>query len=131
MQRGNTQGGIMSYSGLSGNSIMRSRYQSWLLVVMVVLVASAVSCSPRSALIGKWQAEDGSTMEFLRDGTVMTKAMITITGKYSILDNMRIKVEYQGLLGLVGPQIFEIKVRGGQLTLTDSNGVVAVYTAVK
>ena len=122
----------MSYKGRSGNSVKRSRYSSWLLVAMVVILAtSVVSCSPRTALLGKWQAEDGSSMEFLRDGTVMVKALVTVAGTYTFIDNTRIKIEYQGLLGLAGPQIYEFKVQGGQLTLIDSNSIVTSYTAVK
>lgn len=122
----------MSYKGRSENTIKRSWYSSWLLVAMVViLVISAVSCSPRSALLGKWQTEDGSSMEFLRDGTVMVKALVTVAGTYTFIDNTRIKIEYQGLLGLAGPQVYEFKVQDGKLTLIDSNGIVTSYTAVK
>lgn len=122
----------MSYNVRSGNSVTRSRYSSWLLVAMVVILAtSVVSCNPRSALLGKWQAEDGSSMEFLRDGTVMVKALVTVAGTYTFIDNTRIKIEYQGLLGLAGPQVYEFKVQDGKLTLIDSNGIVTSYTAVK
>lgn len=119
----------MSYNERSVSSVKRSRYSSWLLLAMVlILSASLVACTPGSALLGKWQAEDGSTMEFLRDGTVMVKALVTIAGKYTLPDKTRIKIEFQGLLGLGGPQIYEFKVQDGQLTLIDSNGIVTSYT---
>ncbi|MHB1354991.1 MAG: hypothetical protein ACYCZF_03330 [Anaerolineae bacterium] len=121
----------MGYNEHSVSRVKHPQYSSWLLVAMVfILVTSVVSCSPRTALLGKWQAEDGSSIEFLRDGTVMVKTLVTVAGKYSFIDDTRIKIEFEGLLGLAGPQIYTVRIDDGQLSMTDSNSIVTSYTKV-
>lgn len=63
-----------------------------LTAAIFVLIVSGCG-SPTSDIVGLWDADDGSQMEFLPNNTVIIKiGADRITGKYEILDEERISV---------------------------------------
>jgi formylglycine-generating enzyme required for sulfatase activity len=89
-----------------------------------------VSCtSLESEIIGKWQAVNGNgeTIEFYKDGTITTTSSveINIVGDYRFIDKNTIRIDSSGLMGLVGPQVFDVKISNDTLILTSG------FTSIK
>lgn len=90
-------------------------------IVILGLIVSLLlaGCSSNGKIIGKWEAEDGSSFEFFKDGTVtMTSYGISFTGTYEFVDTDRVKITMDGLLGVAGGVIYDVEYSGGQLLLT-------------
>lgn len=105
---------------------------------MFVVVAAAtllVSCSSKSSIVGKWQeiGSDDRTMEFFKDGTIsdISGDGMSLGGKYSFVDDDRIKVELDGIAALRGSMIFRVSISGGELSLTDPEGKILKYRSAK
>lgn len=99
------------------------------LVAFVGLVFTVGCFDRQAALVGTWQGASGGggTIEFFRDGTVnvagsMFGVPVSTAGKYKLLDDDRISLEFSGLFGLGGASVFKVNVSGNELTLTDSAG---------
>lgn len=95
------------------------RMQSCVLGVIVLccLLLLVAACKVGPAIVGKWEGEDGSTMEFYKEGTVtMAGGLVPVTGGYTIVNNKTLRLDLGGLWGLVGPQMFEYRVSGKRLT---------------
>lgn len=101
------------------------------LALCVVLLACA-ACSGKAALTGKWQASDGSTIEFFSDGTVsMGGGLLPITGDYTVLNRETLRMDLGGLWGLAGPQTYQYRISGRELTLVSPLGVETTLTKIK
>lgn len=88
-------------------------------------------CSPSGKIVGKWQAEDGSTYEFFKDGAVtITTYGLSFSGDYEFLDKDRVMITMDGLLGFAGGQVYTVDYSGGQLLLS-SSGVTIPLDKVK
>lgn len=103
-------------------------------LLILGLVAGLSGCGG-SALLGKWKAanaQNGDTIEFFQDGTVLSTSMIglQISGTYKIVDNTHLRIEMGGLFGLAGAQVYEYSIAGDQLTMT-LMGVKMAYQRVK
>jgi hypothetical protein len=67
--------------------------------LLVLLVSCTDSSSPKSMIIGKWKNErEGLTVEFVKDGKIIVSSSNPDwrgpkTGKYSFLDDRRLKYE--------------------------------------
>src|SRR5437899_2199112 len=102
----------------------------YIVLLMLAVVAVFVSCSTKSSIVGKWQEIGGTeTLEFFKDGTLsVVNKGTAITGKYSFLDDTRIKLEIGGIVGaLAGSQIVTVSIADGELSLTDQKGKVSRY----
>ena len=82
-------------------------------------------------ILGKWQAANGETIEFLKDGTVIFGGQIPATGNYRIIEGSRLRIDMQGLWGIAGSQILNFRVYAGKLTLTNSMGITTEYGRVR
>ena len=103
----------------------------WVITICSLLLL-CVACKPGAAILGKWQAEDGSILEFFKEGTVtMAGGLIPVTGRYTIVNNKTLRLDLGGLWGLAGPQMFEYRVSGKYLTLVDSFGNTSELTRAK
>ena len=91
-----------------------------------------VGCSKQKNIVGKWQdVKRAETMEFFPDGTVAAKAGgMSMAGKYTFLDNERIKIELGGMAALAGPMIVKFVISGNELTLTDQDNKMTKYRRV-
>jgi hypothetical protein len=102
---------------------------------LVVLVSALlfVSCSLKSSIVGKWQEIGGSeTIEFFKDGTIsLTSHGISLNGKYTFIEDDRIKVEFGGLGSIAGPILYRASISSGELTLNDSKGKTSKFARVK
>lgn len=103
----------------------------WGLALALVLLVCA-ACSGKAALIGKWQASDGETIEFFADGTVtMSGGLLAITGDYTVLDRETLRMDLGGIWGLAGPQTYRYRISGRELTLTNSLGIETTLVKTK
>ena len=69
--------------------------RSSLLGLVVVAVASSVSCAPvsNSAVLGKWRTPTGGTIEFKRDGTaIMAGPLGSRDVRYQMLDAQTVEL---------------------------------------
>jgi hypothetical protein len=75
------------------------------------------------AIIGKWQADDGKTrIEFFSDGTMaIFDGSMTVGGKYSFLDDGRVKTEMSAH-GTSAVEIIQVSVSGDVMTTIDEQG---------
>jgi hypothetical protein len=100
------------------------------LLVFITASALFISCSTKSSIVGKWEETDGEvqTLEFFKDGTVSAiERRMTLAGKYSFVDDDRIKVELGGIGSLAGPMILRVSLSNGELRLTDTRGKTSTY----
>lgn len=84
--------------------------------LMLLLTACG---SVQDQLLGKWEGDFGPAkagLEFFKDGTIITSG-VPVTGKYSWLDDNRIKMEWLGV-----PLVFNVAFKDDVLTIT-GNGV--------
>lgn len=94
------------------------------LSLILICLFSFNACLGKKSLIGKWQNIDSEeTTEFFKDGTVaMQSGDRFMTGKFSVIDDSRFKMEFSsGLAALAGPVIVKYEFAGSQLTLTLPN----------
>jgi len=90
-----------------------------LLATLLILV----SCGgPEKAIIGSWQCDDGSTLQFLKDGTLIVDdgSGLTLSGTYSFQDKEHINVQLNGLLAFAGSQVLPVDVSGDTLIIEGS-----------
>ncbi len=100
-----------------------------LLVWMLVVAMFLAGCGLTQSIVGKWQNDTlGVTLQFFKDGTVISGIL---NGTYTQPDKNHLKIELQGWLGLVGPQIFTYTIEDDQLVLTDGFGNKSVWNKVK
>jgi thioredoxin-related protein len=107
------------------------------LILLEILVSGCISnpisiSTPQDAIIGKWIEEDGSTTEFLKEGTIiLSEKEIPMAGNYRFIDDTRIRIEIGGLGALAGPMIFEIvSVSNNELVIKDPKGKVTKLTRI-
>lgn len=90
------------------------------LLATLWLTLLLVACgSVQEQIVGKWEGEFGptkATLEFFKDGTILTTGF-PISGKYSLLDEKRLKMEWLGV-----PLVFDIALKDDTLALS-GNGV--------
>ncbi len=109
-----------------------NRRKVWIVILVVLLAASACG-GPRRSIIGKWdQVGGGETLEFYTDGTVVATGVgMTISGTYTFIDDEHIRIDLSGLWGIAGPQVFRVSISGNRMVLEDSYGSTFEYTRVK
>lgn len=91
-----------------------------LLSAVLMLVFATTACGgPKSPIVGKWEQVNGiETWEFFKDGTVsISGGLLPTVGNYKFIDGNRMRVEFGGLVALIGPQVFEVHISGDRLTL--------------
>ena len=72
------------------------------------------------------------TLEFVKDGTVICDVPEgPLIGKYSYIDDNRIKIEYGGIGAKLGLIIAKVSITGGKLQLTDQQGVLTTFQRAK
>lgn len=105
-----------------------SKIVSLTLIVIALLLVFG-GCSQKSRIVGTWTDSSGGTMQFLEDGTVSSSiSIIDVNGTYSFPDKDHIKIEYDGLLNIVGSFLYEYEISGDNLFLTDSDGDITKLT---
>lgn len=89
-----------------------------LLAFVVIIIFLLTGCGTKNDLVGTWIGEEGDTIEFFEDGTIMVNdRFFSASGSYSIVDNNRVRIEMDGLWGIAGAQVFQYSVSGNQLNL--------------
>lgn len=115
----------------------RTRSRACVVVAIAVILAAVVlpltsGCIGKAdPLLGKWHFADGSTMEFLKDGTAMAGGLIPMTGNYSYPAQGRVRINWGGLGALVGPQVYDYDISGDTLVMTDQVGVTWTCTRLR
>lgn len=93
-----------------------------------------IGCSNQKEIIGKWQQVGGTeTIEFLRDGTFVVEngGHPMGGGKYSIVDDARLKIEPSGMMAVTGPMLTKYIITGDNLILTGPDGGDTRYQLAK
>ena len=126
-----------SEAGRSAEAPTRTRTMNKAFVALlafVTIVTCLISCSKASPFVGKWQeiAGDNETLEFSKSGSfsLVSKGR-TLDGKYSDLENGRIKLELGGTGAATRPAILYVALSGEELTVTDPFGRVSKYARGK
>lgn len=113
----------------------RSKDLVWIavsIIALVSLVFLGTACKSAPKIVGTWEGENGSSLEFFKDGTFVAKGgLLPISGDYSVLDNQQLRMDMGGLWGIAGPQVLGYRVSGKTLTLTDSLGNSVEMTRTK
>lgn len=106
---------------------MKATRLLWVLLIAVVALAACMAGKPNE-LIGNWQKEDGSRIEFLKDGKVnFTGGPVTISTSFKIEQRGSLSVD----LGIFGTASFKYAVAQDSLTLTNAQGKDSKYAKVK
>ena len=105
--------------------------RNWAMAV-VILFGSIhfISCSTtQSAIVGRWQQTNGGdVMEFFKDGTMSVQSGgMNLGGKYTFVENQRVKIELGGLGALTGPSVANTEISGDLMTLRFDDGRVWKY----
>lgn len=109
-------------------------YRFLTVAIFAFLLSSVISCSETNSskkdIIGKWTADDGSTLEFLKDGAVISvKKGTSSAGNYKFLPDGRLKMD---IGGPSGSKIFEVSFdKEGRLNLKEPAGEVSRYLSEK
>ena len=84
-------------------------------------------------LVGKWEDSRGKVWEYFSDGTVLMSEKdkeLNYNGKWSRLDDGRVKIEFTMLGNSVG-EVFTGETKGDDLSFTDSKGHMNNWKRVK
>jgi hypothetical protein len=106
---------------------------SWFIVLFVLALLVSCTSKPENAIVGKWRSGT-ETAEFLKDGRVVMANQskgFNMAGKYQLVDNGRIKIDFGGMGGFVDPIMIGVTVSGDELTLAMPDGKVLAYTRAK
>lgn len=92
-------------------------------LMIFICLFGFTACLSKKTVVGKWQGDNANeTVEFFKDGTLAMQSDGRImNGRYSILDESRLKMEFTGLGALAGPAIVKYEFSGGYLILTLQN----------
>lgn len=109
-----------------------------LAVVMLLCFLSffGLSCASKyKAIVGKWKANDGSTMEFLDNGMAIVVDRSSITGNITLkwkIDKDILTIEPTGVTALMGTRVLRIeKLERNELTIKSlTNGNVETLVRV-
>ena len=101
---------------------MKSAFKKITTVFLMLSVVAVFGCTTKPKIVGKW-AEQGvakaSVIEFLSDQTVLVQdGPSTFSGKWSILDDGRLKVDLQTGFGNV-VVVSAISFNGDELTMQE------------
>jgi len=87
--------------------------------VILIFMAIAIlmfGCGTQNDLLGAWESADGEVLEFFNDETlIITDKFLTASGKYSIIEDNRVRIELDGFWGIAGAQVINYEVSGNQL----------------
>lgn len=122
---------MMCPDGSSSTSVLNRKKSVVLIgvlavvVVIVALLVSGVFAGAKTAIVGKWESEDGTAMQFFKDGTLTSSSgLLPVSGHYSFLDNSHLRIEYDGLFGIGGPKIVGVQIHRRKMTLDFDSGAV-------
>ena len=96
---------------------MKTHIQSHIVTLLACLVLLAGCSSKKDSIVGKWQSTNGKAWsEYFSDGTVtISDGIATFSGKYTFLEDGRIKIE----LGALGrTTTWRVDFDGDTLTFT-------------
>ena len=82
-------------------------------------------------VLGKWQEIGGeeSLVEFFPDGKFLyVEKGKRYTGQYHFLENNRLQFDFGGWFGA---QVYEVRISGDEMFLTESNGEVSKFKKVR
>ena len=92
-----------------------------LFAAMIALAGCGGSSQP---MVGKWKSGNSSTVwEFFENGTLNTDGT---PGRYNFGDNKRIKIQTGA-----ATFVYQLKIEGDRMTLTDPGGSAMELTRVK
>jgi|GEM_PF-3709334 len=101
------------------------RLQFCVLALLVALIASCGTQSPRDLLLGKWELiedKEGGTVEFEKDGKFRgTRGFITVQGKYKWTDDKTLEVDVENPLAGLTAKLGK---------MPEDNGLKMKYTLV-
>ena len=89
-----------------------------LIVICLLIGIGFIGCTPEinnNSIVGEWRDDYGNKVEFYKDGTVVFGD--EVAGVYSFPDDNHIKFSTDGLFGILGDQVYEIKISGNKLYL--------------
>jgi len=89
-----------------------------LIVICLLIGIGFIGCASETnnnSIVGEWRDGYGNKVEFYKDGTVVFGD--EVAGVYSFPDDNHIKFSAEGLFGILGDQVFEIKISGSKLYL--------------
>ncbi len=100
------------------------------LLILALGVVSGTACSLKPSLVGKWQSVEKTNeyIEFLKDqNVVFDSGTIRTTGKYELVGEEYVKVNFEGLAGgllnLFAANTWKYHISGDLMTLEIGNQV--------
>lgn len=94
---------------------------SFLIVFMAfVLILASCASVARVSILGNWKSENNDFIKFYNSGEVIQSTVLGIntSGYFRIIDDDKLAIEYQGITGLLGPQIMVYKLSINELIVT-------------
>lgn len=93
-------------------------------VVLVILLSSACSSSDENLILGEWYMSDGQgSVKFSSDGAVLwLLGKHAYSGQFEVLDDSKLRIEFDGLANLVGPNVFGYNLADDVLVLDYVSG---------
>lgn len=113
---------------------MKRNLAFFTIAVLTFVLFSVSSCSKANSnkkdIIGKWIANDGDTLEFVEDGTViLVKSGMSLAGNYKFLPDGHLKMDVGGFFG---SKVFEVSFDElGGLILKEPTGEASRYLIEK
>ncbi len=105
----------------------------FLAAAFILLPLVFCSTNVEDAILGKWSEIGGTEkMEFFEDGTItVADGRMYMGGHYTLVDQDRIRVDFDGLGELVGPLVVRVSISGDELTWIMPDGEVSRYKKAK
>ena len=112
--------------------IIKTHAKAIVLLITILTISLLITgCSAKDKLTGKWVNDLGSSIEFMKDGTFSEFSMFPLNGNYSIPENGKLKLEFTGLMSVMGSLIYDYEIEGNTLTMKDAMGNVSTYNKEK
>lgn len=114
----------------SFHEIREKNVKAKLISIVLLVSIFLTGCSAESKIIGTWVDADGVNYEFFKDGTVTIESYgIVVSGNYEFIDGDTMKLNLDGLWGLGGASVFDVKISGKELALTTSGQTIYLEKA--
>jgi hypothetical protein len=103
-----------------------SRHESWLRIIVLAVLVSAMGGCGRSTIVGKWHmaGDAGATVwEFSKNGSILIG---DVRGRYKFGDQNRIKIETP-----FATSVYQLEISGDRMILREVGGSKLEFTRIR
>jgi hypothetical protein len=103
-----------------------SRHESWLRIIVLAVLVSAMGGCGKSAIVGKWHmsGDAGATVwEFSKNGSILIG---DVRGRYKFGDQNRIKIETP-----FATSVYQLEISGDRMILREVGGSKLEFTRIR